>query len=81
MYVPEVLENKNRENGSEVRFENILYDSLETCILSYVKRIGSPGSMHEAGCSGLVHWDVLEEWDGEAGGKGVQDGEHMYTHG
>ena len=49
MYVPEVLENKKRENGSEVRFEHILVDSLETCILSYVKRIGSPGSMHEAG--------------------------------
>ena len=22
-----------------------------------------------------------EEWDGEGGGKGVQDGEHMYTRG
>ena len=22
-----------------------------------------------------------EGWDGEAGGRGVQDGEHMYTHG
>jgi len=22
-----------------------------------------------------------EGWDGEGGGKGVQDGEHMYTHG
>ena len=20
-------------------------------------------------------------WDGEGGGRGVQDGEHMYTHG
>ena len=33
------------------------------------------------GCSGLVHWDEPEGWDGEGGGKGVQDGEHMYTHG
>ena len=81
MYVPEVLENKKRENGSEVMFENILVVSTETCILSYVKRIASPGPMHEVGCSGLVHWDDPEEWDGEAGGKGVQDGEHMYTHG
>ena len=81
MYVPEVLENKKRENGSEVRFENILVDSLETCILSYVKRIGSPGSMHEAGCSGLVYWDDPEGWDGEGVGKEGQDGEHMYTHG
>ena len=32
-------------------------------------------------CSGLVHWDDPEGWDGEEGGRGVQDGEHMYTHG
>ena len=42
MYVPEVLENKRRENGSEVMFENIWVDSIETCILSYVKQIASP---------------------------------------
>ena len=38
-------------------------------------------SMHETGCWGLVHWDDPEGWDGEAGGTGAQDGEHMYTHG
>ena len=27
------------------------------------------------------HWDDPEGWDGEGGGKGVQDGERMYTHG
>ena len=37
--------------------------------------------MHEAGCSGLVHWDDPEGWDGEGGGKEGQDGKHMYTHG
>ena len=26
-------------------------------------------------------WDDPEGWDGEGGGKGIQDGEHMYTHG
>ena len=56
-------------------------NSIETCILSYVKQIASPGSMHETGCSGLVHWDDPEGWDGEGGGRGVQDGEHMYTYG
>ena len=30
---------------------------------------------------GLVHWDDPEGWDEEGGGKGDQDGEHMYTHG
>ena len=54
---------------------------IETCILSYVKRTASPGSMHETGCLGLVHWYYQEGWDGEGGGRWVQDGEHMYTHG
>ena len=56
-------------------------NSMETCILSYVKQITSPGLMHETGCSGLVHWDDPDGGDGKGGGRGVQDGEHMYTHG
>ena len=56
-------------------------NSIETCILSYVNQIASPGSMHETGCLGLVHWDDPEGQDGEGGGSGVQDPEHMYTHG
>ena len=56
-------------------------NDMETCILSYVKQIASPGSMHETGCSGLAHWDDPDGWDGKGDGRGVQDGEHMYTHG
>ena len=56
-------------------------NGIETCILSYVKQITSPGSMHETGCLGLVHWDDPEGWDGEGNGREVQDGEHVYTHG
>ena len=48
---------------------------------SYVKWITSPGLMHDTGCSGLVHWDDPEGWNGEGGGTGIQDGEHMYTRG
>ena len=59
----------------------IFDNSIETCILSYVKQIASPGSMHVTGYSGLVHWYDPEGWDGEGGGRGVQDGEHMYTYG
>ena len=55
--------------------------SVEACILSYVKQMTGPGSMHETGCSGLVNWDDLGGWNGEGGGRGVQDGEHMCTHG
>ena len=34
-----------------------------------------------SGCLGLVHWDDSEGWYGEGGGRGVQEWEHMYTHG
>ena len=56
-------------------------NGIETCIISYMKRIASPGSMHDIGCLGLVHWDDPEGWYGVGGGKGVQDGEHVYTCG
>ena len=56
-------------------------NGIETCILSYVKWIPSPGSMHDTGCLGLVHWDDPEGWYGEGGGRRVQDGEHVYTRG
>ena len=59
-----------------MRLEN---DNIKRAIIT--GQIASSGSMHETGCSGLVHWDDPEEWDGEGGGRGVQDGEHMYTHG
>ena len=45
-------------------------NGIETCILSYVKQITSPGLMHDTGCSGLVHWDNPEGWAGEGGGRG-----------
>ena len=56
-------------------------NGIETCKLLHVKWIASPGSMHETGHSGLVHLYNPEEWDGEGGGSGVQDGGHVYTHG
>ena len=50
------------ENGIEIR------------IISYIERVASPGSMHNTGCLGLVHWDDPEGWYGEGGGRRVQDG-------
>ena len=44
-------------------------NSTETCILSYMKQIASPGLMHDTGCLGLVHWDDPEGcYGGEEGG-------------
>ena len=54
-------------------------NGIETCIIPYVKRIVSPGSMHDTGCSGLMHWDDPEGWYEEGGGRGVQDREHPCT--
>ena len=35
-------------------------NGIETCILSYRKRIASLGSMQDTECLGLVHWDDSE---------------------
>ena len=43
-------------------------NGIETCIISYMKRVASPGSMHDTGCLGLVHWDDPEGWYWEGGG-------------
>ena len=56
-------------------------NGIETCILSYVKQIASPGLMHGTGCLGLVHWDDTEGWDGEGGGRRGSGWERMYTRG
>ena len=44
-------------------------NGIETCIISYMKQITSPGSMHDTGCLGLVHWDDPEGWYREGGGR------------
>ena len=62
-----------REGKGGMIWEN----TIETWILSYVKQISSQGLMHETGGSRLVHWDDPEGWDGEEGGRQIQDGEHM----
>ena len=54
-------------------------NGIETCIISYKKRIASLGSTQDTGCLGLVHWDDPEGWYGERGGRGAQDWENLYT--
>ena len=61
--------------------EKIWENGIETCIISYKKLIASPGLMQDTGCLRLVHWDDPEGWDGEGGGRWVQDGEHVFTCG
>ena len=56
-------------------------NGIETCIISCMKRVASPGLMHDTGWLGKVHWDDPEGWYGEGGRRGVQDWEHVYTRG
>ena len=55
-------------------------NGIKTCIISYKKRIASPGSrrIQEAWgwCTGMTQRDGRGREEG-----GVQDGEHMYTCG
>ena len=53
-----------REGEGGMIWEN----GIEICIISYMKRVASPGSMHDTGCLGLVQWDDPEGWYGEGGG-------------
>ena len=56
-------------------------NSIETCILSRVKQITSPGWMHETSawtwCTGKTQRDGVE-W---VVGGGIRMGKYMYIHG
>ena len=51
-------------------------NGIETCIISCMKRVASPGSMHDTGCLGLVHWDDPEGCMRREEGSGW--GTHVY---
>ena len=80
---------QNRKRDTDV--QNRLLDSvgegeggmfqenrIETCILSRVKQITSPGWMHETSAR---TWEDPEGLGGEGDGRGDWDGEYMYIHG
>ena len=54
-------------------------NGIETCKISCMKRVASPGSMHDTGCLGLVDWDDPEGWNGE-GGRRREEGSGWGTH-
>ena len=57
------MDSVGEREGGEI-WEN----GIETCIISCMKRVASPGSMHSSGCLGLVHWDRPRGRVGEGGG-------------
>ena len=75
------IKNRLLDSVGEGEGGMIWENGIETCIISYKKRIASLGSMQDTGCLGLVHWDNPERWYVEGGGRGVQEWELMYTRG
>ena len=75
------VKNRLLDSVGEGKGGMIGQNSIETCILPYVKQMTSPSSIHETGHSKPVHWDNPEGWDGEGHGRGIQDGAHMNTRG
>jgi len=64
------LLNYVREAESGIIWQN----SIEICILPYVKYMPRESLMHEMGPSKPVLWDNPEGWDGDGGGRRVKDG-------
>jgi len=74
------VKNRLLDSVGEGKGGMIWENSIETCILPYVKWMTSPSLMHVAGHTKLVHWDNPERWDGEGGGSGVRDrGTHVHS--
>ena len=44
-----------RDSGREGKGGKIWENGIETCKISCMKRVASPGSMHDTGCLGLMH--------------------------
>ena len=75
------MKNRLLDSVGEGEGGMIWENGIETCIISYMKRIASLGLTQDTGCLRLVHWDDPERWYREGGGRGVQDWELMYTRG
>ena len=49
-------------------------NGIETCKISCMKRVASPGSMHDTGCLGLVCWTTQRDGMGREEGGGFRMG-------
>ena len=68
--IKDELQNRLFDSVGEGKDGLIWENGIETCIISYKKRIASLGSIQGTGCLGLVHWDDPEGWYGEGGVRG-----------
>ena len=66
--------NRHLDSVGEGEGGMIWENSIETCILPYVKQITSSSLMHEIGHSKLVHWDKPDGWEGRLERGGIRMG-------
>ena len=78
------MQNRKRDTHEQNRFLDSVGEgeggmfrenSIETCILSMVKQITSPGWMHETSARTWCNGEDPEGSGGEGGGRGDWDGE------
>ena len=65
--------------GSKITADGDCSHDIKRCLLLGREAMTNLNSILKS--LGLVHWDDPEGWNGEGGGRRVQDGEHMYTCG
>ena len=70
------VQNSLMDSEREGEGGKIQENGIETCKISCMKCVASPGSMHDTGCLGLVHWDDPEGWNRREEGSGW--GTHVY---
>ena len=71
------VQNRSLDSMGEGKGGMFQENSIETCILSSVKQIASPGWMHETSAWGWCSGKTQRDRMGTEVGGGVQDGEHM----
>jgi len=73
--------------GSKITADGDFKHEIKRCLLlgrkamTNLDNILKSRDMPDTGYSGLLHWVDREGWYREGGGRGVQDGEHVYTCG
>ena len=71
------VQNRLLDSVGEGKGGMLRANSIETCILSRVKQITSPGWMNETSAQGWCTGKTQRDGMGREGGGGGRDGEHM----
>ena len=71
------VQNRLLDSGGEGEGGIFRENSIETCILSIVKQITSPGWMHETSARAWCTGKTQRDWVEREVGVGDRDGKHM----